>query len=64
MGNRTEVVEARWAAADVAKATGCRSISDFMDLAKGELVEINAARARAGDFKTDVPVQRTEPRRN
>jgi len=53
MGNRTEVVEARWRAADVAKATGCRSVLDFMDLGKGELVEINAARARAGDFKKE-----------
>lgn len=64
MGDRSAIVEARWAAADVAKATGCRSVADFMDLAKGELVEINAARARAGDFKSDMPVQRTEPRRN
>ena len=44
---------ARWRAKQCANATGCRSVVEFMRVARAELVAINAERARAGEWKFD-----------
>lgn len=42
---------ARWRAKQCAAATGCKSVREFMRVAREELVAINAERARGGEWK-------------